>query len=106
MSRPFLPLALTLCVLMAATGGEAVAQQRERDAGPQRQQSSRGDLSDSVRRVERNTGGQVLSAEQIPFNGRNVNRIKVMDERGRVRVVMDEPQQRGERRSGSRRDDD
>jgi len=45
-----------------------------------------------VRRIERSTRGQVLSAEQVPYDGRSVNRIKVIDERGRVRVYMDDPQ--------------
>jgi hypothetical protein len=48
-------------------------------------------LSDSVRRVERSTRGQVLSAERVPFDGRDVNRIKTLDERGRVRVFMVDP---------------
>ena len=48
-------------------------------------------LSDSVRRIERSTRGQVLSAERVPFDGRDVNRIKTVDERGRVRVFMDDP---------------
>ncbi len=48
-------------------------------------------LSDSVRRVERSTRGQVLSAERIPFDGRDVNRIKTVDEHGRVRVFMVDP---------------
>lgn len=50
-------------------------------------------LSDSVRRVEQRTRGQVLSAERVPYDGRNLNRIKVVDDRGRVRVYMDDPQQ-------------
>jgi hypothetical protein len=49
-------------------------------------------LSDSVRRVEQRTRGQVLSAERVPYDGRNLNRIKVVDEHGRVRVYMDDPQ--------------
>jgi hypothetical protein len=49
-------------------------------------------LSDSVRRIERSTRGQVLSAERVPYDGRDVNRIKTVDERGRVRVYMDDPQ--------------
>jgi len=48
-------------------------------------------LSDSVRRIERSTRGQVLSAERVPFDGRDVNRIKTVDSRGRVRVYMDDP---------------
>ena len=49
------------------------------------------ELSDAVRRVERSTGGQVLSAERVPFDGRDVNRVKVIDSSGRVRVYMDDP---------------
>lgn len=49
-------------------------------------------LSAAVRRVESQTGGQVLSAERIPFDGRDVSRIKVVDASGRVRVYMDDPQ--------------
>lgn len=48
-------------------------------------------LSDSIRRIERSTRGQVLSAERVPYQGRNLNRIKVVDDRGRVRVYMDDP---------------
>lgn len=57
----------------------------------QRQQDA---LSDSVRRIERTTRGQVLSAERVPYDGRDINRIKVVDDRGRVRVYMDDPQSR------------
>ena len=53
-------------------------------------------LSDAVRRVERQSGGQVLSAERVPFDGRDVNRVKVVDSSGRVRVYMDDPQGRRE----------
>lgn len=48
-------------------------------------------LSDSVRKIERTTRSQVLTAERVPYDGRNVNRIKVIDDRGRVRVYMDDP---------------
>jgi len=58
-------------------------------------------LSDSVRRVEQRTRGQVLSAERVPYDGRNLNRIKVVDERGRVRVYMDDPQQATRQDQGS-----
>lgn len=73
-------------------------------APPPRQRPQRDDsLADSVRRIERSTRGQVLSAERMQSDGRDVNRIKVMDNRGRVRVYMDDPQQR---RGGPTRDDD
>jgi len=48
-------------------------------------------LSDAVRRVQRSTGGQILGAERVPFDGRDINRVKYMDGRGRVRY-MDDPQ--------------
>jgi hypothetical protein len=73
-------------------------------AEPQSRHSRRDDaLADSVRRIERSTRGQVISAERMQSDGRDINRIKVMDERGRVRVYMDDPQQRG--RSPTRDDD-
>lgn len=62
-------------------------------------------LSDSVRRIERRTRGQVISAERVPYDGRSVSRVKVVDEDGRVRVYMDDPQAAaGNPRT--RRDDD
>lgn len=74
--------------------GERGARERSGDDGRraprQRQQDA---LSDAVRRVERRTRGQVLSAERVPYDGRDINRIKVVDDRGRVRVYMDDPQQ-------------
>jgi hypothetical protein len=99
---------------LVATAGPAVAQDKGRGADRSNagQREARGtdpaarggsrhdrrqdhrELSDAVRRVERRTGGQVLSAEQVPFDGRNVNRVKVIDSSGRVRVYMDDPQAR------------
>ena len=70
--------------------------------GPEHGQG-RESLSDSVRRVSRDTHGQVLSAERVPYDGRNVNRIKVVDQSGRVRVIMDDPNHRP---SPPARDDD
>lgn len=54
-------------------------------------------LADSVRRVHSRTGGQVLSAERVPYDGRDINRVKVVDEHGRVRVYMDDPTARPRR---------
>jgi hypothetical protein len=75
---------------------------REHDRG------ERQDLSDSVRRVERRTGGQVLSAERVPYDGRDVNRVKVVDSSGRVRIYMDDPQagERPQQDQRTRRNDD
>jgi len=105
-------VSLLLCAASAAAAGDAVAQLRGavRDVGDrvapradvrtvppraERRGHDRNDeqraLSAAVRRVESQTGGQVLSAERIPFDGRDVSRIKVVDASGRVRVYMDDP---------------
>jgi len=74
----------------------------QRDGGRDGRQDSRGDedsrssLSDAVRRVERDTRGEVLSAESVQYDGRDMHRVKVVDDQGRVRVFMQDP----------RRDDD
>lgn len=97
-------LSLLLLAVALAPAGPAVAQQQDNGGRTGRGHDRREDhrsLSDAIRRVERESGGgQVLSAERIPFDGRDVNRVKVVDSSGRVRVYMDDPQQRG------RRDDD
>lgn len=103
----------TIAVLAAlGVGSDALAQQgRDRGEGAQRseqrgQERREDTLSDSVRRVVRDTRGQVLSAERVPFDGREVHRVKVLDDRGRVRVYMDDPRRRGDddRRSRERRE--
>lgn len=110
---------LLVVFIAASASGDAWAQ-RTRDkaresnrdlirrsppAEPARPPSHRGSqsrqqvLSDAVRRVERRTGGQVLSAELVPYDGRDISRIKVVDSSGRVRVYLDDPAStRGARR--------
>jgi hypothetical protein len=75
----------------AATQGQAHKRQRGERPAPPRHDRHEDALSDSVRRIERSTRGQVLSAERVPYEGRDLNRIKVVDDRGRVRVYMDDP---------------
>lgn len=100
-------LPVTVLVLVLACAGPAQAQSnvpqgprsepREQTTATEREQrrpSRRSSLSDAVRRVQRETGGQVLGAERVQFDGRDINRIKVMDDRGRVRYMDDDPQQR------------
>jgi hypothetical protein len=111
MTLPFRPLPslLLLALLGAGTavagpqsapepvshprGHERPPQQRQQPERPDRPARGEDGLSDSVRKIERSTRGQVLSAERVPYDGRNLNRIKVVDERGRVRVYMDDPAQ-------------
>lgn len=65
-------------------------------------------MGDAVRRVQQSTGGRVLGAERVQFDGRDITRVKVMDERGRIRYMDDDPQdhpQRGRRRGGALNED-
>ncbi|WP_205622356.1 hypothetical protein [Xanthomonas arboricola] len=48
-------------------------------------------LSDTIRQVQRSTGGQILSAERVPFDGGNLNRVKYMKD-GRVHTVYESEQ--------------
>ena len=76
-------------------------QQHDGDRGSRdRRQDSRSSLSDAVRRVERDTRGEVLSAERVQYDGRDMHRVKVVDDQGRVRVFMQDPQRRND--SGNR----
>ena len=67
-------------------------QQKPRPHAPREQQG----LRESVRKAERD--GQVLSAEQVQYDGRDVNRVKIVDDRGRVRVMWDDPSAQGDGR--------
>ena len=86
---------LAFAAFFAASMGDARAQRGPEREVPRHDRGERGAdrraLSDAVRRVERRTGGQVLSAERVPFDGRDVNRVKVLDSSGRIRVYMDDP---------------
>lgn len=66
-------------------------------------------MNESLRRVESETGGTVLSAERQQRGGREVYRVKVLDSQGRVRVVQDDPAHAPRRaapaREASRRDE-
>ena len=54
-----------------------------------------------VRRVHKTTGGQILGAERVPYDGGNITRVKYLDDRGRVRYMDDPgaPERRAPRRS-------
>jgi len=72
---------------------------------PEPRRSNDNGLAESVRRVERSTRGEVLSAERMQSDGHEINRIKVIDDRGRVRVYMDDPQQSQSQKRKSRDED-
>jgi len=54
----------------------------------------RGRLPETVNRIERETGGKVLSAERSSHNGQEATRIKVYTPEGRVRVMWEQPRDR------------
>ena len=75
---------------------------------PASQSQSKGNrttLPDSVRRVERQTGGEVLRAEPMQRDGREVYRLKVLTADGRVRVVQDDPSNNGNGKPPARKND-
>lgn len=107
-AAPFLSKSVLAAALALAGVASAWAQDPPRDRGgagaeerprgmEQERSRGRGEdaLSDSVRRFERNNrGSRVLSAERMQSDGRDVNRIKAMDDRGRVRIYVDDPHRR------------
>ena len=104
--------AIVLLVLTGATAGSAMAQGRgarepvDRGNRSEERQADHRALADAVRRVERATRGEVLSAERVQSDGRDVSRVKVVDASGRVRVYMDDAQQPpGRGKDRTRRDD-
>lgn len=98
-------LLLVVSTAAAAQNGrdeEDRAEARERRAAVHEGRNDRQSLAESVRRIERAMGGQILSAERVPFDGRDMNRIKVVDATGRVRVITEDAERRGR---GPRKDD-
>ena len=104
----FAVVLLTASSLAMAQQAPPSPRDRDRDRGPERelQQAPRVSLSDAVRRVERNTRGEVLSAERIQFDGRDMHRVKVVDDQGRVRVFMQDPARRDRSSSPRPQNDD
>lgn len=111
LSRRCLPLTV-LAIALAGVAMPAAAQQGRGGRGdrpPQGAEPARphrdDTVSDAVRRIERANRGQVLSAERMQYDGRDVTRIKVVDDEGRVRIYMDDPQPAAEPSRPSRNDD-
>ena len=86
--RPLTLLALSAALSLSgvALAQDAAVQSGERGVRGGHDRS----LSDAVRHVQRTTGGRILGAERVPYDGRDINRVKYMDDRGRVRY-MDAP---------------
>lgn len=98
MSLTARPLSLLLLIGLAAVSGVALAQNGGKEKSDRSGKSEASDQKDdslpaSVRRVERQTGGDVLRAEPMQRDGREVYRVKVLTSDGRVKVIQDDPQQ-------------
>jgi hypothetical protein len=94
----FPQLLLTASVALMATG-TVQAHGQGRPAPPAAATTDPGNprldstLPDSVRRVERQTGGEVLRAEPMQQDGHEIYRLKVLTRDGRVRVMQADPSQ-------------
>lgn len=80
----FLMCALALPGL--ASAGQTWRQPLHLAAGGERGQT-RISMADAMQRVAGATGGRVLQAQPVNLNGREAYRIKVLTQRGEVRVV-------------------
>ena len=96
--------AVALAALVSVAGAAGAWAQDEQGGPPSRERAfpraeeraHRSSMSDSVRRVRNETGGQVLSVERMQYDGREINRVKYVDDRGRVRTMDDAgPARRG-----------
>lgn len=88
--RPY-PLSLALALAIAGLSGVsswagAAPAATKVKAGADKDNT----LPASVRRIERETGGQVLRAQPIQRDGREIYRVKVVTPQGRVRVLEDD----------------
>ncbi|GAB3729774.1 hypothetical protein GCM10028794_04470 [Silanimonas algicola] len=79
-----------LLVVLALAAGAAHAQH----GAPSAVEARRSELPESVLRAERQTGGEVLRAESMQRDGREVYRLKVLTPDGRVRIMRDDPHER------------
>jgi hypothetical protein len=106
-----LTLAIACCVAGVAWAQESAGPQRAppwpsgdgqapRDGFDDGGSRSRNMAADAVRRAQAESGGRVLGAERVQFDGRDIMRVKVMDESGRVRYMDDDPSNRSRQRRG------
>lgn len=105
-------LTIAILAVLPALSAQAGPQSQDRgrsqesDDSRANRKDSRSSLSDAVRRVERDTRGEVLSAERVQYDGRDMHRVKVVDDQGRVRVFMQDPARRDRPTPRPQRDDE
>ena len=98
MKRVLASIVIVLVAFIAApvSANQSKANDNDNEAPRVETKSS---LTDSVRRVERQTGGEVLSAEPMQRDGRQVNRVKVLTNDGRVRVMQVDTQPKSDKKA-------
>lgn len=98
MNRFISPVVFLIAALVVAP---ATADQRKAGSSSSDvpRAETKSSLTDSVRRVERQTGGEVLSAEPVQRDGRQVNRVKVLTNDGRVRVMQVDTQRKSDKKA-------
>ena len=85
------PLVLIVAFALASLGqGLAWGADNRNDNAAGNRENAENTLPASVRRIERETGGQVLKAQPIQRDGHEVYRVKVVTPQGRVRVMEDD----------------
>lgn len=95
-----MPLPRTAVVFALVLAASATHAQQDAPPPPSfdepapRVETRRSELPESVLRAERETGGQVLRAESMQRDGREVYRLKVLTPDGRVRTMRDDPRER------------
>lgn len=89
------PLVLSALLLSALLASSAVVAS-DRAEGPHAR------LPESVRRVERETGGKVLQVRPIQRGDREIYRMKVLTPDGRVKIMQDDPKRQREPRPRER----
>ena len=104
-NRPIHQATVLILLLAGSVAAWADAPERNPPRDKPQAKEQREDLPDSVRRVERETGGEVLRAEPMQRDGREVYRIKVLTSDGRVRVMQDDPNARRDERQRADRND-
>ena len=85
------PLAVLTAWALCAPGAAAAWANHDAQGTAQGNGHADNGMPASVRRIERETGGEVLKAQPIQRDGREVYRVKVLTPQGRIRVVEDAP---------------
>lgn len=99
-SRRALDALLTVALLLGATSAAWAQVDPGLPPMAQRGPGGRLDAADAVRRAQAESGGRVLGAERVQFDGRDIMRVKVMDQDGRVRYMDSDAMSRRDARRG------